>query len=136
MEKQRVRRLLGTLGILAAIGIVLVAVYQLWGVGIPCLFYRVTRLYCPGCGTMRAVVALTRLNLPGALRYNALFVATLPVLLGLAVWQAVCYLRGKPFKTGPLSWALVAVFAVCVVVFTILRNLPGFAFLAPGPLYG
>lgn len=128
---ERARRLIKA-GIFVTIaGIALIALYRLFGFGIPCPFHAVTGLYCPGCGAMRAVVALSQLQFYQALRYNALLVAALPVLAVLGVQEIIAYLRGKPTKQGRGTIVLIIIFAVLTVAFTILRNLPQFAFLAP-----
>ncbi|MEY9843434.1 DUF2752 domain-containing protein [Streptacidiphilus sp. MAP5-3] len=96
-----------------------------------CPFLRLTGWWCPGCGGLRAVHALTRGDLAGALHDNALGVAFCAALLGGLVLWASREVRGlarpqpRLGRTGTL--ALLAV----VLVFTVLRNLPTGAFLAP-----
>lgn len=130
-NKMRARRLLAGLCGFTAAGALFVALYRFTGFGIPCLFYNFTGFYCPGCGTMRAVVALSRLQFYQALRFNALFVLSLPFLVGFSLLQAIAYLRAKPIKTGWGTWVFVVLFCVASVLFAILRNVPQFAFLAP-----
>jgi Protein of unknown function (DUF2752) len=95
-----------------------------------CMFHAVTGLNCPGCGATRALYALLHGNFPIALKDNALFVLLLPVL---AVWSARFILqkmRGRPatFDIPPaFLWTLLAV----AVVFTVIRNVPGFEWLSP-----
>ena len=95
-----------------------------------CLFHAVTGWNCPGCGGTRAVYALLHGNFSLALKDNALFVLTLPVL---AVWGArkiLQQMRNQPvqFKFSPnILWSYFAV----MVIFSIVRNLPGFEWLSP-----
>src|SRR5258708_5652874 len=49
-----------------------------------CLLYKATGIYCAGCGATRALHALLHGRVVEALHDNALFVAALPLLLGLA----------------------------------------------------
>jgi hypothetical protein len=95
-----------------------------------CLFHQLTGLNCPGCGLTRAGHELLRGHLAVAFRDNALLVLSLPWLLWLAgrfLWQRQ---RGRPNPvTIRPAWCWLA-FAV-VVAFTVLRNLPAFAWLSP-----
>ena len=88
-------------------------------------------LWCPGCGALRAVNDLTNGDLAAAASSNLLLVVLAPVaVLGLALWLADSW-RGTR-RSVPRSWRapLVAAAAVVLVVFTVLRNLPG-SWLAP-----
>lgn len=95
-----------------------------------CPFLAVTGLQCPGCGTMRALHALLRLDMPAAVGFNVLTVALLPVLVWawVAWWRHRTGRRPAPPRLSPrVGYAVAAV----VPVFWVLRNLPAFAFLAP-----
>ena len=90
-----------------------------------CPFHAMTGLWCPGCGSLRTVHALTRGDLGTALHRNLLLVALLPVL-GYA-W--VLWLSGR---RGPRLRARHGYLALAVVVgFGVARNLPGLGILAP-----
>lgn len=45
-----------------------------------CLFYLLTGLKCPGCGSQRAIHALLHLQVGDAFRHNALLVLSIPFL--------------------------------------------------------
>lgn len=49
-----------------------------------CVFHKLTRLRCPGCGMTRALYHVLHLNFPAALRENA-FVFVLPVPVYMAL---------------------------------------------------
>jgi hypothetical protein len=95
-----------------------------------CPFLFLTGLYCPGCGSLRAVHALTELDLLAALDRNPLTVLAVPFLvLAWARWtrrRATGRIRDRVLP-GWVIWGLLA--AVCA--FWVLRNLPGAGWLAP-----
>ena len=97
-----------------------------------CVFYELTGLYCPGCGSGRAALALLRGDVAAALGHNALFTL---LLLPCAVLLAHGYLRFvfpglglRPLRLP--AWVGGAALAL-LLAFGVLRNLPAFAFLAP-----
>ena len=119
-------------GVTAPAFVLLASRWLLRGGGLLCLFYELTGLYCPGCGSGRAVIALLHGHVLEALSHNALFlIPGVPCGLLLA-WE---YLRfvfpglglrkiELPVWTARLALGMTA-------VFWLLRNLPGFEVLAP-----
>ena len=114
---------------------VLLAVYEAGGgTGLVCPFYRLTGLYCPGCGSGRAVRALLAGELWESFRYH-------PLLWLLGPPAIVCVIREYLRMLFPrLGWKplilgkrLEIACAILIFGFWLLRNLPGFSFLAPGP---
>lgn len=94
-----------------------------------CPFRFVTGLYCPGCGTGRALHALVHGDLVAAARLNVLAVAAIPVFLGAAL-RAVTR-PNDPFPRPPL-WLQLAVYAL-LAAFLVARNLPFAPFAAWAP---
>jgi hypothetical protein len=95
-----------------------------------CPLYRLTGLYCPGCGGLRSAHAFVHGDLLTALRDNALGVAA---YLGFAVLWAVWVVhsvRGRPLRLDPRPAHLWAIGAV-LLVFTAVRNLPSGGWLHP-----
>jgi hypothetical protein len=95
-----------------------------------CLFHQLTGLNCPGCGGTRAVYALLHGKAALALKDNALFVVLLAAAGARGIWFAAKQIRRRPagqFFPANILWAMLAL----AVVFTVLRNLPAFAFLSP-----
>ena len=95
-----------------------------------CLFHQLTGLNCPGCGGTRAAYALLHGNVALALKDNMLFVLLIPAVVLRGVWFAGKKSLGRPagqFFPAKFLWVLLAV----AVIFTVLRNLPAFAFLSP-----
>jgi hypothetical protein len=95
-----------------------------------CPVLRLTGLYCPGCGGLRSAHALVHGDVAAALGMNALAVAGFVLFAAfMGVWL-VRVLSSRPM-TVPLRsthwWVLGAV----AVAFTVVRNLPWGAALAP-----
>jgi hypothetical protein len=80
-----------------------------------CPIRGVTGYLCPGCGMQRAIAALLHGDLPGAVTANATIVIG-PALIALAF-------RTKRHGNHAAMWAVVAVSAVYVIVYTVMRNM-------------
>ena len=95
-----------------------------------CYFHQVTGWQCPGCGGLRAMHQLLHGHLTAALHLNVLAVAALPVFGWLMAREFFGCQRGavaRRFVSARWIWCGVAV----LLVFSVLRNLPAFAFLSP-----
>lgn len=100
-----------------------------WGF---CPWLVLTGTYCPGCGGLRAVNDLTRGDLRAAASSNLLFVGALPLLAFLWGRWLLDRWRGVQ-RTVSTRRALAgaAGFLLVALAFTVLRNLPAGAWLAP-----
>lgn len=98
----------------------------------PCLILKCTGFYCAGCGGQRMLWAALRGDLSGAFRQNPFLFVFLPMAACYALWEAVRYVKAKPplYKTRAFLWAALILLAAAVL-YTVLRNLPGFQWLAP-----
>lgn len=100
---------------------------------IPCVLHSLTGLYCPGCGTTRAVYLLLHGDLSGALRMNPLIPVSLPLIAyGLANFALF---EGWGVKLPPRDIPLKVVIALLAVIlaYGVMRNLPFPAFEALRP---
>jgi hypothetical protein len=98
----------------------------------PCPSRWLTGLFCPGCGSTRALHALLHGDLPGALAMNPLLVLSLPAVAVLAL----DWLRMLPANLAAVATRLgnARAWAVLLIGYGVLRNLPWppFSWLAPG----
>ena len=116
---------IGVTALFAAVGLAIVFAVDPTRVSLfpPCPLHRYTGLWCPGCGTTRALHQLLHGNLAAAFRFNPLAISLLPVVGYLAV-------RGESLALKPIwIWTLLGV----VVVFGVLRNIPVYPFTLLAP---
>lgn len=125
---------LGVLGLLGAV-VVHVVDPNVPGRYPVCPWLTVTGTYCPGCGTTRALHALTYFDIVGAAQMNLLLLAVLPFLAFAYVRWVYRSFRPPPTTPAPpaplhpfWTWALPG----AILVFWVVRNLPFATFLAPG----
>lgn len=87
---------------------------------------------CPGCGGLRAVNDLSNLRILDAASSNLLFVATIP-LFAWVFWRwSVGRWSGRAWEPDSRTVARVsAVMIAVMVVFSVVRNTPAGAWLAP-----
>jgi hypothetical protein len=89
-----------------------------------CMFYKTTGLLCPGCGTLRAMHQLLHGHIEAAFHFNALLVSSVP----LVAWACIRAARERAANKPALAWirpAWLWLGLVVLVLFAILRNLPG-----------
>ena len=95
-----------------------------------CPFLALTGWYCPGCGSLRALHALTTLDVGTALARNPLTtVAAAALAVGFVRWAGRRW-TGRPRRRVAPGWLLYAL-AGAVVVYGVVRNLPGMEILSP-----
>ncbi|MFN8071055.1 MAG: DUF2752 domain-containing protein [Mycobacterium sp.] len=85
----------------------------------PCMFKAVTGWNCPGCGGLRMTHDLLHGDLSAAVVDNVFLLVGLPLL---ALWTLYRVRSGR----RPFTPAVVAVIAGLALVWTVVRNLPGF----------
>ena len=91
-----------------------------------CPLFVITGLYCPGCGSQRALHALLHGQLARAAGLNLLAVLCLPLLAVGAVDGSRAWFTGRPQRAALLyqpwlGWLV----AGLTMGFAVLRNLPG-----------
>ena len=95
-----------------------------------CPMLRFTGLYCPGCGGLRCAHALAHGDLPAALSANVLGVAAIAAFAAYWIFWVVRSARGRSVavrvRNRDLWWI-----GVLAIAFTVVRNLPLGAALAP-----
>ena len=90
-----------------------------------CPFYSMTGLFCPGCGSQRAIHDMMHLNIFEAINHNALMLFTFTFGIGLYLYSKKKFSGLIYHPKSPLI-----IFGI-TFLFGVLRNLDRFHFLAP-----
>ncbi len=99
-----------------------------------CPIYMLTGLYCPGCGSGRALYSILHGHFLTALDYNPLFVILLPLIIYLAIQGYLKAVTGRNILpavsiTLNQAWYCTAAF----IIYAVIRNIPLYplTYLAP-----
>jgi hypothetical protein len=88
----------------------------------PCLFFTFTGLYCPGCGTLRALHQLFNGNVSAAFWLNPLIFLSIPfVAYAFLIMSSKCprpKLLGRPVHRNGVIFLCLAI----VIPYWVLRN--------------
>lgn len=138
MQRVNENRTLMVLVAASAVAVVMLRVFDpaTSGVFPPCPVRYLTRWYCPGCGSLRALHQLLHGNLRAAWAMNPLTMMLLPFLAyGLASFSLFEF-RGRGLPQPFLRAVWIQALCAAIVLFGIARNLPLYPFdlLAPGAM--
>ena len=105
------------------------AIITISGYDFFCPIYKATGLYCPGCGLTRSGVRLIHFDFYHSFRNHPGF------FVGAVVWIIISIFAfiGKPkcFRNSKVNLIILYVTLGLYILFSILRNIPGFEFLQP-----
>lgn len=96
---------------------------------IPCLFHKITNLYCPGCGVTRMIVSLLKGNLYQAFRYNMLIFILTPFLMFFIFDYIISRKKQRDALYEKIPNSIWYILIIVLVIFGIIRNI--FPFFAP-----
>lgn len=101
------------------------------GSWLTCPYLATTGLVCPGCGTLRAIHALSHGDVAAAWQRNPALLVVGPLLV--LVWLTAVR---RAWLGVPRRWTpgprLLATIPVLVAAYWVLRNVPGLEWLGPG----
>lgn len=121
MKKRAVRVLLILL-LAGFVGIGYLVVWRLTGLGIPCLFKRITTLDRPGCGITRSVYALLLLDFRTVLRENLLSPLIIGYLGYTVLAASLSYIRKGKIQVAYQPAFLHLALLILFLVYGVLRN--------------
>ena len=120
--KQRLLRVVLSVGGLLLLLISYGAYYNATGNGIPCLIYQLTGFQCAGCGLTRAFAAAMRPDIAASFSYNPIWPLYPVYFSWIGVTAGVAYVRrGEAFRLPGRMWMHICVLSA-VSVFGVLRN--------------
>ena len=91
-----------------------------------CPFHSMTRMHCPGCGTLRALHSLFHGDFERACGFNILMVISIPLITGLLVYKIL-------FKKDYIGTVISRSMLFIIVVYWILRNFTIYPFTLLAP---
>lgn len=90
----------------------------------PCPTRALFGIWCPGCGSSRMLYSLLHLDIPSAIRYNAVGVLAVLVLLwSFAVWSVGRVRDRRYAQWHKWRWAPQVVLVI-VLCWFVIRNIP------------
>lgn len=93
--------------------------------GLSCMVYQKTGWLCPGCGGQRALQSLLRRDVLEAIRYNALILLLIPLLLFIYISLIEVYVVKNQKYIGRIvlpKW-FPYVLVLVIIVFSVMRNI-------------
>lgn len=95
-----------------------------------CFFHRFTGLYCPACGSTRALYHFLHGNFIEALHANIFIVVFIAFLIYSTLTMTDTILNNKRHSLKLPRYS-VLIIGIVLVLFWIIRNIPAFSFLTP-----
>jgi hypothetical protein len=91
------------------------------GIKIPCIFFELTSLECPGCGITRMLTQFLQFNFVKGIKFNYFLGFTLPILLFMIAYMSYLYI----FKKKQAKWftILSTIYLISLFIWGILRNI-------------
>lgn len=94
-----------------------------------CPIYKMSGLYCSGCGSQRALHDLLHLDFKGAFGHNLLIIPSLLVLLIDVGQRFYNPKKSSLLQTKGVAWG----FLIVIVLFMVLRNIDAYPFTLLAP---
>ena len=95
--------------------------YNIYNIGIPCVFKTITGYNCPGCGLTRAVGEIINFDFKKALEYNSSVFIVLPLLIYYFSNSIYSWLFDK--KKKELPKIIIVLMIIYLILHTIIKNI-------------
>lgn len=119
---QRLKKVLKLTFIALILGSIYLYIFTTYGIGIPCVFYKVTGWQCPGCGMTRAIAQLWKGNIEQAISYNVLSVSIFPIFVIYLIYRIVVYIKGADSSFKIWEYVVLILLWIATIGYGIARN--------------
>ena len=91
------------------------------GIKLPCVFYELTHLQCPGCGITRMLTQFLQFNFVKGIKFNYFLGFTLPIVVFMIGYMSYTYILNKTYS----KWfnTFITIYLICLLSWGILRNI-------------
>ena len=114
---------------LLTITTIFVTVIVLEKINYKCIYQELLHITCEGCGFTRMLKSIYYLDFYQAFRYNPLMFILLIILIIFLIINVIRYFKNK--KLIKISYKVFILIAIILIIYMILRNIPGFEYLKP-----
>ena len=104
---------------------------RLTEIKIPCIFEKITGLFCPGCGISRMFIAMSKLEFYQAFRYNPLIFIMTPFFIIFFLEHIISKAKNKESIIQRMPNIVWYSCVVVIIIYGIIRNIPYFDYLKP-----
>lgn len=109
-------------GILIAAGIIYYLLIRYTDFSIPCLFYRITHLKCPGCGITHMIYELSLFHWRKAMQANYFLFWTAPLLVFFVFYESLLKSKQKKKRSQMIPKIEIS-YLVAVMLWMLVRNI-------------
>lgn len=103
-----------------------------FNISIECPFYKITGLFCPGCGITRCIFSIIKLDFKSAFNYNMLVFILLPFFIIYYIYTNYTYIYNKGNKLiRNIPNYVIYILLFITISFGVLRNIEMFKVLSP-----
>ena len=130
MDRKNILMIMKKAVIVGIVGLGYAFFIQKTGYTIPCVFYKITGFYCPGCGVSRMCLSLLKGDIKAAFYANPMIMICIPILCLVGVkslFDERKYRKIKEKQIDRILWG----FIIAFLIFGVMRNIPEFSYLAP-----
>ena len=130
MDRKNILMIMKKAVLVGIVGLGYAFFIQKTGYAIPCVFYKITGFYCPGCGVSRMCLSLLKGDIKAAFYANSMIMICIPILCLVGVkslFDKRKYRKIKEKQIDRILWG----FIIAFLIFGVMRNIPEFSYLAP-----
>lgn len=98
-----------------------------------CPLYSTTGVYCPGCGSQRAMHDILHLDIKGVIGHNLLFLLGLLVIIYHFLIEVISLISKTKIRNLLYHPKTPILLLVIIIIYWILRNIPYYPFTILAP---